>query len=200
MTFLSQIAPIAAILTAVSAGLIVITEDERARIGLLGVQYVCVTILASFSIPFQIALIKLVSGGSVILILYATAKQRGWERASTTGSILPSGRLFRMIAVLLVSTAAVGIGRSSLFVSSQLDPAVIASALLLGALGLLQLGLLYQPIEIAIGLLTLLNGFEIIYTPLENSLAILGLLAAVQVGIALSISIVVLDTSETTED
>lgn len=190
---MNQITPILTMLTVVSAGLIIIVEDDRLRISLLGLQYVCVTLLAGLSIPFQIALIKIISGTSVILILFMTAKQRARQQALDAGGLLPTGRAFRMIAVLLVSAAALGIGRSGLFANSSLDAAVIVSALMLGVLGLLQLGLLSNPLEIAVGLVTLLNGFEILYFPLERSLAVFGLLAAVHVGIALSISIVVLD-------
>jgi hypothetical protein len=64
-----------------------------------------------------------------------------------------------------------------------LAPAV--GALVLMGLGLLQLGLTSHPIRVIIGLLTIISGFEIIYTVVELSALVAGLLAGVTMGLAL---------------
>ena len=52
-------------------------------------------------------------------------------------------------------------------------------------LSFLHLGLCEEPLRVGVGLLTFLSGFEITYSILEPSLAVVGLLACVHVGIAL---------------
>jgi hypothetical protein len=53
-----------------------------------------------------------------------------------------------------------------------------------------------KPPDVAIGLFSLLNGFEIVYGVLESSIAIMTLLAVVHVCIAVVIGIVELDVEE----
>lgn len=52
--------------------------------------------------------------------------------------------------------------------------------------GLLLLGLTAQPLPVAVGLLTFLGGFEIIYAPVESSILVAGLFAGVNIGIGLA--------------
>ncbi len=58
------------------------------------------------------------------------------------------------------------------------------SFLLIG-LGILQLSLSMHPLRVIIGLLTALSGFEIIYAAIESSTLVTGLLAGVNLGLAL---------------
>jgi hypothetical protein len=59
-------------------------------------------------------------------------------------------------------------------------------------LGLLQIGITEEPLRVGAGLLTLLSGFEIAYSSIEPSLAVVALLAAVHLGIALVVSYLLL--------
>jgi len=52
-------------------------------------------------------------------------------------------------------------------------------------MGLLQLSLTTNPFRIIIGLLTSLSGFELIYAAIETSTLVTGLLAGVNLGLAL---------------
>jgi hypothetical protein len=63
-------------------------------------------------------------------------------------------------------------------------PLLLASLLLIG-LGMLQLGVTGEPFRVTLGLLTLLSGFELLSSPLDNSALVAALLAAVTLGIAL---------------
>jgi hypothetical protein len=56
------------------------------------------------------------------------------------------------------------------------------------ALGLLKLGLSEEPLNAGVGLFLLLGGFQLFYFGIEPSLAIVGLLAAVELGVALVVS------------
>jgi hypothetical protein len=106
---------------------------------------------------------------------------------------LPTGWIFRILAVLLISTSALGFGGIQFFRFPGLHTVAAASSILLMGLGLLQLGLTEQPLGIGIGLVTLISGFEIIYSGLEPSLAVMALIAAIHVGIAIVISIFEID-------
>ena len=67
-------------------------------------------------------------------------------------------------------------------------PSINTAAYSLMALGLLNLGLTEEPINAGMGLLTLLIGFELFYAVLEPALAVVALLAGVQLGIAVAVS------------
>jgi hypothetical protein len=58
------------------------------------------------------------------------------------------------------------------------------SFILIG-IGLLQLSLSSNPLRVIIGLLTALSGFEILYAVIESSILVMGLLAGVNLGLAL---------------
>jgi len=57
---------------------------------------------------------------------------------------------------------------------------------LLASLGLLLIGLSEAPMQVGLGLLTFLSGFDLFYVALEPSLAVAGLLGAVSFLIALA--------------
>jgi len=52
-------------------------------------------------------------------------------------------------------------------------------------MGLLQLGLSGSAFRVCVGLMTLLSGFEVVYSLIEPSLAVLALIASVHIGLAL---------------
>jgi hypothetical protein len=57
--------------------------------------------------------------------------------------------------------------------------------LILIGIGLLHLGLTAQPLRVVLGLLTVLSGFEILYAAVESATLVAGLLAGVNLGLAL---------------
>lgn len=192
MNWIIAYAPLAAIASGITAGLITVLQRGKTRVLLLLLQYFCVAWLISLALEMRIALIKLVAGMIVCGVFAVTETEigrspRAFEREEQTGLF------FRMIAALLVSTGALGLGRASVFQLPAISGVGIASSMILVGLGLLQLGLARQPIAIGFGLLTLISGFEIVYSALEPSIAMVGLLAIVHIGIALSLSIVALD-------
>jgi hypothetical protein len=62
---------------------------------------------------------------------------------------------------------------------------LIGGAFLIG-MGLLHLGLTSQPMRVVIGLMTVLSGFEILYAVVEASTLVAGLLAVINLGLALA--------------
>lgn len=65
-------------------------------------------------------------------------------------------------------------------------------ATILLAMGLLQLGLFGSSLRVGIGLMTLLSGFEIAHSVIEPALAVLALLASVNIGFATVVSYLML--------
>ena len=63
---------------------------------------------------------------------------------------------------------------------------VIAGALLLSGMGLLQLGTRNETTHVIFGLLTVLAGFEVFYAAVEGSILVAGLLAVVTLGLGLA--------------
>jgi len=61
----------------------------------------------------------------------------------------------------------------------------VVGALILIGLGLLHLGFTAVPFRIILALLTVLSGFEIIYAGVEKSTLVAGLLAGVNLGLAM---------------
>ncbi|MCK5645397.1 MAG: hypothetical protein KAH97_01375 [Anaerolineales bacterium] len=190
------LAPLAVIIVSISAGVTVIIDNSRVKLALLALQYGLIAILIDPTTPNQLIVIKIVTGLIVVLVMYISAKQKGiWSDHENEQGLL-TGRIFRMIAVFLVTTSAIGIGRSNFVTIPGIRPEALSAALLLGGLGLLQVSMFGKPPDVAIGLFSLLNGFEIVYGVLESSIAIMTLLAVVHVCIAVVIGIVELDVEE----
>jgi hypothetical protein len=199
MTWIETLAPIATILSGITAGLIVVNEDQRIRLMMLALQYICVTCLISLSMPIEIAVIKWIAGWLACSIMGITIKQNTWQTRISRTYGVPESWLFRILAVLLISTGAVGLGRTPLLDLPGTQLISIAGALLLATLALLQLGLTEDPIGIGMGLLMFVSGFEIVYSTLESSLAVIALMATIHIGIALVVSIIEVDV-ETQDD
>ena len=62
---------------------------------------------------------------------------------------------------------------------------MLTASLGLVILGLLQLGMITEPLYVIIGLLTFLSGFELLYGSMEFSTVLEALFAAVNLGLAL---------------
>jgi len=196
MNINEYVAPIATILSGLTAGIIVVSSDHRVRLGMLVLQYGCVTSLISLTTPINLSIIKLAAGWTACLVIGITIVQRGRYASLTQVGALPTSWIFRMIAVLLISTSAIGIGQFSLVDYLAVPKESFASTLLLIGLGILQIGLTEDPIGVGIGLLMIISGFEVFYTALEPSMAIMALMASIHIGIALVASILIIDVKK----
>jgi hypothetical protein len=192
MTILEQISFVPVIGVAIT-GILLILADRRMQILiLLTIQYVLSAVLVWATLSLQVAVARMVSGLVVAAILGLAVWSIGLRSRISRSRVLPSGRAFRLISALLISVAAIGIGRGPWIEVLELPTMVILGALLMVGLGLLQIGLFDAPLRIGVGLLTLIGGFEMAYGIIEPSLAIIALFALVNIGIALSISYLVM--------
>jgi len=164
--------------------LLLLGRDWRWIVAALALQYVGVFMLVALSWPLEMAVVKVITGwmaGAVLGVGVAIVPLTSQEE----GRFWPSGRLFRLLAVGLVALV---IFSSSPKIAERLPnvglEVVLGSLILIGN-GLLNLGLTTHPFRVAVGLLTLLSGFEILYAALEVSALVAGLLAGVNLGLAL---------------
>lgn len=177
------IAWIAVFILFITAVGLLIVRDWRWSIILLAVQYFGMFILILQHWPLGMASVKLVAGWMSAAILGMT--RSGLPDALDNDGIWPRGRLFRifMAGMVVMIVAAVTPGVDT--VMADAGYAVTAASLLLIGIGLLNLGVTSYILSVVIGLMTVLSGFEILYSAVEGSVLVAGLLAVINLGLAL---------------
>lgn len=158
------------------------TNNWRINIAAIAVQYLAVFWFVSLVWPIGLASVKLIQGWMAGAMLGAAINASERPEAD-----LPelSSRIFRVVAgifVLILALSAAPLAAD--WIPAPL-PAVIASLVLIG-MGSIQLGTTNNPLRIIIGLLTVLSGFEIVYSAAVASVLVTGMLALVTLGLALA--------------
>ena len=161
---------------------VLISRDWRLVIAFFVAQYLGVLVLVAVSWPFGLAGIKLVVGWMAGAALGTT--QIGQKRAML-GKSWPASRVFRLLAAALAILLIYSISPEVVSWIPGLSLPVARGGLTLMALGLLQLGMTARPFRVIIGLFNVLAGFEIMYAAVESSVLVAGLLAAINLGLAL---------------
>jgi len=180
-----------------SVGLLLV-RDWRLSIIFLAVQYLAMFMLILQHWPLGMASVKVVSGWMAAAILGMTR-----SGLSTQGfdeeSVWPRGRLFRLFAVgivgMIVSAATPGVST----IMADAGFAVTSGSLFLVGMGLLHLGITVSILRVTIGLMTILSGFEILYSTVEGSILVAALLAIINLGLALAGSYLLIASSSETE-
>lgn len=166
-----------------AAMIILVFRDWRFDAGALAVQYLAVFYLVSLSWPIGLAVVKLIVGWMATAAIGLTCmRQMNREEAFET----PSSLLFRglsglmvILVIFIVSTPL----QDSIF--PNLPLVIIRSGSMLIGMALMQLGTNARPYLTIMSLLSFLAGFEIIHAGLERSTLLIGLLAAINLGLAL---------------
>jgi hypothetical protein len=167
------------------SGIVILTGKDGRWLALaLGVQYLGVFLLVFLAWPLSLAVVKLVAGWMAAALL-------GIGLVGAPNHIVleerfsPSGSIFRLLAAFMVGLTMLAVAPrvSSWFQDVGIE--IILGSLLLIGLGMLQLGLTARPVRVVLGLLTILGGFEVLYAPLENSKLVAGLLAVLNLGLAM---------------
>jgi hypothetical protein len=180
-----------------AGSVLVVISDWRAGIVALLVEYVATAIVLTQLVIIEVAMVKLIAGLLVVTIMGITAWQLNFGRPGTPGAApwqfrfeTPTALPFRLMAVIMVVVSALYVAGQPNLVLPGLDqaPDINSASYLLMALGLLNLGLTEEPLGAGLGLVTLLLGFETFYAAIEPSLAVVALMAAVEVGVALAVS------------
>lgn len=153
----------------------------RMRVGALALQYVGVFWLVALSWPAGLASIKLVTGWMAGAILGVSrfgelpSDRRRW----------PTEWLFLALVVLLVVLTVANVAPNLDTLGVAIHPAQSFGGLLLIGVGLVHLGIASRGLRVVVSLLTALSGFEILYAAIESSTLVAGLLAVVDLGIAM---------------
>lgn len=166
-----------------SAGLLFV-RDWRWNIILLAVQYLGMFILTLQHWPIGMASVKVVAGWMSAAILGMTRSGLS-EEPSEDENIGPRGRLFHMFAAATVVLIVAAVTPSVDTIMADAGFPVTSGGLLLIGMGLLHLGITVHVLRVAIGLMTVLSGFEIIYATVEGSILVAALLAVINLGLAL---------------
>lgn len=172
-----------AIVLLTSVGLL-ISHDWRWNLGLMAAQYFAVFILISQSWPFGMASVKLVTGWMACAALGVTRLGLP-EGESPLETAWPQGRAFRLFAASIVAALVLAGSPNMQTIIPGINPSVVRAGLLLAGMGLLHLGITAEPLRVALGLLTFLAGFEVLYASIETSVLLAGLFAIVNLGLAL---------------
>lgn len=166
-----------------SLGLL-LSRDWRLGVGLLAIQYVGVLILVSTSWQIELAVAKMVAGwmaGAVLGVAIASLPGESFKEISTS----PAEFIFRFLSAGVVGLVLFSIVPNSTSWFAQINFASRWGGLILIGMGLLHLGFTNHPLRITFGLLTFLAGFEILYAAVETSTLVAGLMAVINLGLAL---------------
>src|SRR5215211_3430612 len=166
-----------------SAGLLFV-RDWRWNIIILAVQYLGMFVLMLQHWPVGMASVKVVAGWMSAAILGMTRSGLP-DKSLTDESIRPGGRLFRLFAAAAVVLIVAVVTPSVDTIMADAGFPVTNGGLLLIAMGLLHLGITAHILRVAIGLMTVLSGFEIIYETVEGSILVAALMAVINLGLAL---------------
>jgi len=173
-----------ALLLVANIGLL-IGRDWRWNLGLLAGQYFAMFMLLAQYWPLGLAAVKLVTGWMAAAALGITRLGLN-EEADSAENAWPQGRLFRIFASLVVVVLALAVSPIVERMIPGIGRAVVLGGLTLFGMGLLLLGTASALLRVTIGLLTLMAGFELLYSTVEASILLTGLLALVNLGLALS--------------
>lgn len=187
------------LLLVTSTGLL-IARDWRWSIILLAIQYLGMFILTLQHWPLGMASVKLVAGWMSAAILAMTSSGIP-AQTMLEEDLWPRGRLFRLsaagIILLIVSAATPAVDT----IMADAGYAITGGSLILIGMGLLHLGMTSYILRVVIGLMTVLSGFEILYSAVEGSVLLAALLATINLGLALvgAYLLIAQNTSQETE-
>jgi hypothetical protein len=174
----------AVVLVSLTSICILISTDWRYCIAALAIQYIGVFLLVFASWPIEMAVTKMVTGWMAGAIL-GIAMTSGFEYWRKPEQSLKFGPFFRIMAAAIIAFAVTSLVLNSESWLSMISLPIRWASFMLISIGLLQLSLTSHPLRVIIGLLTALSGFEIIYAVIETSILVTGLLAVVNLGLAL---------------
>lgn len=166
-----------------SAGLLFVA-DWRWNVILLAIQYLGMFVLTLQHWPIGMASVKVVAGWMSAAILGMTRSGLSGD-SSLQENVRPRGRLFHLFAAATVVLIVAVVTPSIDTIMADAGLPVTNGGLLLIGMGLLHLGITARILHVTIGLMTVLSGFEILYSTVEGSVLVAALLAVINLGLAL---------------
>jgi hypothetical protein len=187
---------IAVSMLTISVIFLIVSRDWRIRIASLSVIYVGVFALVFLRWPVSLALVKLVAGwmsGAILgmaLTNYSQEEQnfdsmKQFPLISEKSQSIWAYRIFQIFLCVLFILVVLSITPNLIDLIPLITFEQAFAGLLLIVIGLLQLSQASEPDGVSLGLLVFLAGFETLYAVVESSTLLAGLLAGVNLGIAL---------------
>jgi len=173
------------LLLAVTSVGVMLIRDWRWMIIFLAIQYLGMFIFTLQHWPTSMAAVKIIAGWMSVTILGMTRSNLPDDEIKNS-NILPQGRIFRLIAAGIVGLITASGTPLVDAMMADAGMAVTAGSLLLIGMGLLHLGVTDRALQVTIGLMTVLSGFEILYAAVESSILVAALLAIINLGLALT--------------
>ena len=182
---------VAVVAVFVMAPILVVIDDRRLVVGALAVLYLFVSLLFTNVLATQIAGLKLIVYIIVWIIIFICAQQKGWgytdDSNEVYGLVVSAKVRFRVFAAFMV-----GIVGWQLVATGMLPFPIVSQFVTLGATqlvfqGLLLLAIARQPLKIGLGILVMYSGFGLLYSAVEPSLMVVGMLGLVDIAVALAI-------------
>lgn len=177
------VATLAVALTFITSLVLLVSADWRLGVLALAGQYLGVFFLVWLSWPLETAVVKLVAGWMAGAVLGST--RVGLPPDAEAHTPLSINRAFRLLAAGLVVLAVVSLAPGVQAWVPAVELEQVWGATLLIGMGLLHLGLTQRPFRVVLALLTVLSGFEILYAAVENSTLVAGMLAGINLSLAL---------------
>jgi hypothetical protein len=170
-------------LIVLTAMIILIFRDWRINTGALALQYLAVFYLVTLSWPTNLAVVKLLVGWVATTAIGLTClRQMEQEVLQEPPSSLFFRGLAGLMTILVIYTVSSSL-QEAVFPTVAL--VIIRSGLMLIGMALMQLGTTASPYLTIMSLLSFLAGFEVIHAALERSTLLIGLMASVNLGLAL---------------
>lgn len=188
------------VVLAFTSVLLIIFSDWRMRISLLALQYTGAFLLIQSNWPIASSISILISGwitGAVIgMALLTRSSIPSFARQKNSNIPNNSSLIFRILRYKPQNIFYVFAALIIIIFSITISPAVsgffpgqafqfVWPGITLIAMGLLQLGFHVDALSTTIGLLTFLTGFTIIFSGIEKSTLITGLLAIINMSLGL---------------
>jgi hypothetical protein len=174
---------IAFVLIVITSMVILIFRDWRIVAAALALQYLAAFTLVTRSWPIGMSVVKLIVGWmstAAISLTYFRKEEILLAEESTVSFIF---RGLAGLLVILVVFLTAPVLQADVF--PQLSLVTLQGGLMLMGIALMQLGTNSNPFLTVVSLLSFLSGFEVIYAGLELSTLLTGLLAIVNLGLAL---------------
>ena len=171
------------ILIVITSMVILIFRDWRINAIALGLQYIAAFYLVTLSWPVGLSVVKLIVGWMATAAIALTCLRQlpPHQSAEPTTEFVFRG-VAGLLVILVIFVLAPGLAEN---VFPNVDFQIIQGGLMLMGMALMQIGTNAIPYLTIISLLSLLAGFEVIHSALEQSTLLTGLLVIVNLGLAL---------------
>lgn len=177
---LSNIAVIAVLILVITTTVLMVMNQWRWMSIAWVFQVFSVFWLTSLSWSFSESIVKLIGGWITIAIVSSAHPELILEKEKET---ISTGFGFRFLVSGMIWLFAFSIASNlQTLVDARIE--IIWGGMLLFSSGLLQVGLAKNYVRLIIGLITFINGFEIMYASIESSVLVSGLLVFITIGLS----------------